>query len=233
VARSDGSVTRQLQTGGQGELRIDLRDFYAHDPPGAALRLAVSYSGLSEEVTIPADYVAKARSYEERASALLAEAASYEKTRSYSSASECYAQLLANYPDANATLQAGAALERVNRAKTEQTRMRASAVSAAAAEKRVPRTELARGAEARREYASYMRREFSEDGLGDAFSAKVWTSGEHSEYLHVQHMLVNATYVKYFTDGEIGDEIRGRGFKGIYYSDGSGYTAFVPFGARP
>jgi len=74
--------------------------------------------------------------------------------------------------------------------------------------------------------------QFSEDGLGDAFSAKVWTSGEHSEFLHIQHMLVNATYVQYFTDGEIGDQIRARGFRGIYYSDGGSYTAFVPLGAR-
>ncbi len=92
--------------------------------------------------------------------------------------------------------------------------------------------ELARGAEARKEYASYMLGQFSEDGLGDAFSAKVWTSGEHSEFLHIQHMLVNATYVQYFTDGEIGDQIRARGFRGIYYSDGGSYTAFVPLGAR-
>jgi hypothetical protein len=93
--------------------------------------------------------------------------------------------------------------------------------------------ELARGAEARKEYASYMRGQFSEDGLGDAFSAKVWTSGEQSEYLHIQHMLVSATYVQYFTGGDVGQEIRNRGFRGIYYSDGNGYTAFVPLGAHP
>lgn len=131
VARSDGSGVKTLRTGYLGELKIDLRDFYAHDPPESALRLTVTLThlGLSREVTIRRDYVAKARNYEDRASVLLGEAISYEKAGDYSSAFERYAQLLADYPDAKATEQAGVGLERVKQARTEQVRRELTRVS--------------------------------------------------------------------------------------------------------